>query len=777
VDDAEADGLVGQPERRTQWSGRAAFDPAAAACEPRAYQREAASLLARELVRGTPGLVHVATGGGKTRIANDYLASEAPGRGWRLWVTKDWSLLEQAAVDLARRHRGWAARLRRWGGTGTILHPLAEWDGREQGVVVYTTLASLAKQRRLDVAAKPDLVVWDECHWGADGAAARRLRRWGAEGRVRLLGLTATPRPPARSGFRRLFERDFATLVAEGHLARPIVEEVETGVKWAPRRRFTGGDVTAASLRALGAHAGRNRRIVGRYLEHADRYGKTLVFACDVEHAEALALRFRAAGVPTELVHSGRLEAENRAAVASFAKTAGGAQVLVNVAMLATGFDVPHVRSVFLARPTLSDVLFAQMVGRGARPHAPTGKESFHLVEFADTVERFRELLQRPPESYGCRSSASRAPSARAVREVPARRDTFTFDPDGRPLSFDVSEQTPRPLRGLWTRSGQTFGLEFELTRPGFCAATSTADWLAVAEPLREALARALPGRVGEKCLPDYVGFEGKDHRVWNVERDNSCGWEVTTRVLEGEAGMREVVEGLAALSRAADDLGLRVNHATGAHVHLAWKGKDIGDVRRALELVRLFEPALATLVPPSRLARFDPTGGRYDLAAPNGFCQPLSTVFTARRIAALRSEREVLALSEPHRRRFVTLNLRPLGELGTMEVRLHGGTLEAGKILLWLSLWQQLFWAAENRAGAGPVPVVRDTGRIVPDGDLLALASAWLPWSSQLFRQRLHQRRLEVRQLWRHPDLAPWLAFADRWEPRHFAGFPQTGG
>jgi superfamily II DNA or RNA helicase len=756
---------------------RITFDQAAARHPPRDYQREAVELLERKLVPGRPCLIHVATGGGKTRIANDYIAKAfANSRGqWVLWVTKDWALLEQAASDLSRRHNGWTNRLRRWGGDGTILHPLAEGAG-QSGTIVYTTLATLANGDRIKVSPKPVLVVWDECHWGADGSIAKKLKLWGKneKGKTRLLGLTATPRRDANSGFHRILTRDFATLVDQGYLARPIQERVATGIAWAPQVDSKNGDVTAASLRELAQNRQRNQLIVQQYVRHPDRYGKTIVFACNVDHAQMLARDFAAAGVPTDVVHSQRSQQENQEAMKAFAKTSDGKRILVNVAMLTTGFDAPHTRSIFLARPTLSDILFSQMVGRGARKHEPSGKETFHLVEFADTLEQFANLIQRPSDWYG--TTGATTTGARSSTQRSPKRAAFTFDPDGQPFSFGETEDVPTPLRGLWSRHGQTFGLEFELTSERFERDMRMEEWLRVAEPLREAIASALPGLVADRCIANYVGFEGKNHCVWNVERDNSCGWEVTTRVLEGEAGMREVMDGLAALDAAAQALGLRVNHSTGTHVHIGWKGRTFSQVKRALELVRLFEPALATLVSPSRIAAYTPERNSYDLEQPNIYCQPLSDAFTAMRIARLTHEEQVQRRITPHQRRYVTLNLRPLGDIGTMEVRLHGGTLDAGKILLWLSLWQQLFWAAENRNNMGPVPEVADAARITPHGDILALARAWLPWSSTTFRQRLHARRLEVRNLWRHPDLTPWLRFCDTWDPQHFIGLtPST--
>jgi ATP-dependent helicase IRC3 len=71
----------------------------------------------------------------------------------------------------------------------------------------------------------------------------------------------------------------------------------------------------------------------------------------------------------------------------------GELEVLVNVALLTHGVDLPAVRSLFMVRPTASDILYSQMIGRGARKDAATGKTSFTIVEFTDNLERFEDVI------------------------------------------------------------------------------------------------------------------------------------------------------------------------------------------------------------------------------------------------------------------------------------------------------------------------------------------------------------------------------------------------
>jgi hypothetical protein len=322
----------------------------------------------------------------------------------------------------------------------------------------------------------------------------------------------------------------------------------------------------------------------------------------------------------------------------------------------------------------------------------------------------------------------------------------------------------PPALRGLWYRQNQSFGLEFEFTSDEFSEGMSARKWREIAEPLRERLAAALPpGAVAEAVLPEYVGNAGKAHGVWNIERDNSCGWEVTSRVLADEPGFREVVTACKAITEAAEDLGLRVNYRTGLHVHLGWLGKSPKEVRRAVMLAKWFEPAAATLVGPSRLVSFD--GQRYDLSTPNLFCQPVSAAFPSRRLAKASTVEELLAQVDDHEARYVTFNIRPLSDIHTVEVRMHSGTMDSAKALLWLSLWMQVLWAA---ASSIEVPEAPDVDVITPSGDILALARRFLPAVQQeAFLKRLDVRRREVARGWeRTPAVAAWSSYAAKWGP-----------
>ncbi len=579
------------------------YDPERARIRTREYQAECETRIADALAPEKPALLHVATGGGKTFVANNAVASKLSSGGYALWVAKDWWLLRQAALDMARRHEGMAGCLRRLGGDAEAVRDLPEAGIQDMGRVIYTTLQTF--NRRLDAdffqRGLPRLVVWDECHWGyagKTGKTGKTLLRWAAKYQVPVLGLTGTPKNP--EAFTLACRHTFKDLMDSDYLARPrILPPRRTGVRWEPHKWSKDGDFADASLRELSTNSRRNRMIVEEYTENAEDYGKTLVFACNIDHAELLAQLMAEEGVDARPVHSGRTQEENEHAIRQFASSPPEVSVLVNVAKMTTGVDIPDIRTVFLCRPTASDILYAQMVGRGAR--RVEGKDAFNIVEFTDNVVRF-EHVWRASSFFGADLGLPTTQSGGKPRWH------HRFDPNGAPTW--TGDDVPVPAREIWYREGQTFGVEFELTCDGFPENDPDDDeWNQVAAALVRHLERRLgSGRVRPETVKAY-GTPG--YEKWNVEYDSSAGWEVVSPVLCGKEGLLELVSACEALTDALndEDIGLTLNHRTGTHVHVGWLADD-NSAARAIELTHLLEPLLRTLVHPSRNALSSVEGG-----------------------------------------------------------------------------------------------------------------------------------------------------------------------
>jgi ATP-dependent helicase IRC3 len=340
----------------------------------------------------------IATGGGKTRVANDWIWKQALPRSKRvLWVTKDWELLRQASSDLCRRFQGALERMGRLGGK---TH-LSELEETLDADVVYTTIHTWYKRRNKAALKKQrfDYVVIDEVHWGEGGTLYGALDKQ-YQDRATFVGLTATPRDwtdykPVCEGL------GFRALVDMGFLSEPRFKEVHTRFRWNPERAGDFGDFTGTSLRVLATSDRRNRVIVNTYEEHPFRYGKTLAFACDIAHAEELARQFQKRGIAAEAIHSKLGHPKRRELIHRFRGIGEGEplDVLVNIAMMTHGVDIPDIQTIFLARPTASKVLFSQMIGRGARI-IPGEKEKFWVVDFVDNLEEHADVLVRSDQVF-----------------------------------------------------------------------------------------------------------------------------------------------------------------------------------------------------------------------------------------------------------------------------------------------------------------------------------------------------------------------------------------
>jgi superfamily II DNA or RNA helicase len=357
------------------------------------------------------GILVVPTGGGKTAIAARWLLQNHIAKGGRvLWFAHRRSLLRQAFNTFAE-----AAHLavpKKQLKLVTISSEDCKWSSvaREHDVV-FSSVQSAVREGNfgfLDLMAKQSpaglIVVIDEAH---HASAPGYLRVLNALQQVDapLLGLTATPVRMDESDQKRLwnlfrgiiYEIDKKTLFNKGILATPRLETVNTKIEF--EREFTQedyahltrfGELGPAVLGRLAKHAGRNRLIVEHYVAKREIYGQTIVFAADTLHAQTLAAEFNKhePGLADYVDYSRK---DSHSVMSAF-RDRGKPQVLVNVEMLTEGFDAPKTRTVFIVRPTRSEALLAQMIGRALRGPLAGGNEEAHLVTFLDTWQQFDVL-------------------------------------------------------------------------------------------------------------------------------------------------------------------------------------------------------------------------------------------------------------------------------------------------------------------------------------------------------------------------------------------------
>jgi type I site-specific restriction endonuclease len=231
-----------------------------------------------------------------------------------------------------------------------------------------------------------------------------------------LLGLTATPSRMSKTSLKKLremynvdnnirnhigtpngyiYEVTAKELIKTGFLAKPILEYVETNINAEVEYDITpedeayfikNKDLHEHVLSQIADFPARNKIIVDRYLKNKERYGKTLIFAININHAKTLKKEFDENGISCEYVVSG-MKDKNQI-IEDFRNNKFN--VLINVQILTAGTDIPDIQTIFAARETNSDVLLTQMIGRALRGPKANGTETAYIVSFHDIWERFQ---------------------------------------------------------------------------------------------------------------------------------------------------------------------------------------------------------------------------------------------------------------------------------------------------------------------------------------------------------------------------------------------------
>ena len=234
--------------------------------------------------------------------------------------------------------------------------------------VVSASVQSLA--RRLDRYDPQNfgLIICDEAHHAAASTYRKIFDYFRPE---KLIGFTATPNRGDKIRLdnvfsKIIFQRDLRWGIQNGYLCDITCRRVDIGFDLsAVHTRH--GDYAPGELDE--AMDGTADAIAEAYRELA--VGATLIFSVSVHQAEEISKR-----IPGSVVVTG--ETKNRAAIIE-AFTAGKIPCIVNCMVFTEGTDIPRVETVIVARPTQSESLYAQMVGRGLRQYP--GKEKLMLVD------------------------------------------------------------------------------------------------------------------------------------------------------------------------------------------------------------------------------------------------------------------------------------------------------------------------------------------------------------------------------------------------------------
>lgn len=235
--------------------------------------------------------------------------------------------------------------------------------------IVAASLQTLANERRRLSLGHRDVILWDEVHHaGAAGwhetATAMRLY----DGAF-MCGFTATMRRDSGHSLGGIiesvaYEKDLRWAIEHGFLVPPRGLTVRVPELDLANVKIVAGDFHQGELAEVMEAAA--EYVVDAITMHAaDR--QPIVFAASVEGAHIIADALSARGYPA-LAVDGSMGRDERDAIYTCYRE-GACRALVTVQILTEGADFPMCDCTVLARPTRSQVLYSQMVGRALRLH------------------------------------------------------------------------------------------------------------------------------------------------------------------------------------------------------------------------------------------------------------------------------------------------------------------------------------------------------------------------------------------------------------------------
>jgi superfamily II DNA or RNA helicase len=224
-----------------------------------------------------------------------------------------------------------------------------------------------------------DVAIIDEAH-----VVFAVVQRWQQSNPDQLfIGLSATPwqKGMAEDWDDLIQPTSIKDLISEGMLcpfrafapSHPDLSGVHT----------IAGDYHEGELAAVMSKPKLIGDIVQTWIDRA-KGQKTLVFCVNRAHAREVEREFTEQGVAVAYVDALTLREERTEIIHRL--EAGDIHLIVSIGTMTTGVDIPSVTCIVYARPTKSEILYVQSIGRGLRTFP--GKTHLTILDHSDTTLR-----------------------------------------------------------------------------------------------------------------------------------------------------------------------------------------------------------------------------------------------------------------------------------------------------------------------------------------------------------------------------------------------------
>lgn len=286
--------------------------------------------------------------------------------------------------------------------------------------IVAATLQTLTAKGRMDALLDRNVILFDEVHHATAETYLGAMRALGVGQDAFFCGFTATLRRSDGKALREVidtvaYEKDLRWAIEQRHLVKPRgltvkIPELDLG-----KVKVTAGDFQNNELAEVMEAA--TETIVDAIMRFAaDR--RPIVFASSVLAAQLIAEALNARGMTANAV-TGEMSLEARGIIYDGYRR-GELQALVTVMVLTEGADFPMCDAAVIARPTQSQVLYSQMVGRALRLWE--GKDDALVLDLV---------------------GSSRVMKLVTLTDLDAGTHSKTVDPDGNELDDEDYDDMP----------------------------------------------------------------------------------------------------------------------------------------------------------------------------------------------------------------------------------------------------------------------------------------------------------------------------------------------
>ena len=397
--------------------------------ELRDYQKD---IITRAIKSKGNILIQAPTGSGKTVIAEEIVKFHKDSNKKTLFLAPKINLLEQTAKAFSNLNP-------------QIIHGSNKEEIDTQAHSFVSTIQTIS--RRVDFLSSMnfDYIIFDEMHYGVKGKMQEIIKNIH---KGKIIGLSATPYDEEGKLLTENFDviiddYDARYMVDNGYLVNIKSFEAFTPNLSGIKTKIGDWDINELDFRFNKPEI--VNKIVSATKDILKNRDKTIVFCINISHAEAICKAYQKVGLKSEVTHS-NISKENQKKILDNFKN-GDTKVLVSVDQLTTGFDVPQTDTIVIARPTQSQNLYKQIVGRALRLSPSTNKKEAILLDCGGVISRLglplepiKEIIKQDEivrKPYCCKKCKSIKPrnfkinnkDKKIVTICPDCKDELNFKP------------------------------------------------------------------------------------------------------------------------------------------------------------------------------------------------------------------------------------------------------------------------------------------------------------------------------------------------------------